>query len=274
MVYDGFRSWRDWGTWNVEGMSWEQVWYKYETQILEELLNNEESLGASTSPIENRYLQEEITAQICLRILERSCITNEAVDKLLLRGKQGETSMGGAVQAGEKTRNVKKRKRRRNAERDIARIAAQLERDMEELLSGSSSSFQYYASDFSAVSKTGLQIIPDSNNATDVPMSVNTRDEASADSVSGWTTQISSMSNWPSSISHDVASLNLASPRGGDMAQLLSPASTPKSKLLRYGNPTLLYSFPPILTLPLPSVPTLPLAQFMAPREKIWQRSD
>lgn len=111
MAYDGFRSWRTWGTWSVEGMSWEQVWNKYETQILEEYMEDH-------SDVDIDDLQEEITAQICLRILERSCITNEAVDKIFL-----ETS---------EIKDVKRR--RHNAERDLAKIKTKLDRDMTEFL--------------------------------------------------------------------------------------------------------------------------------------------
>lgn len=111
MVYDGFRSWRTWGTWSVEGMSWEQVWNKYETQILEEYMEDHAHVDIDD-------LQEEITAQICLRILERSCITNEAVDKMFLE---------------ESENKPRARTCKRNAERDLARIKIKLERDIEEL---------------------------------------------------------------------------------------------------------------------------------------------
>jgi len=154
MVYDGWRSWRDWGTWNMEGMSWEQIWFKYETQILEEYMMEEEEglftqfgdeeglkldVMSGASPQDRivglggmtaNELQEEITAQICLRILEKSCTTNASIDKMLLQDLKESPEF--------KTRNRGKRKkrilRRRNAERDIAKIASKLERDMEELL--------------------------------------------------------------------------------------------------------------------------------------------
>lgn len=113
MVYDGFRSWRTWGTWSVEGMSWEQVWNKYETQILEEYMEDH-------SHVDLDDLHEEITAQICLRILERSCITNEAVDNMFL------------VESSGKEKDAKRR--RANAERDLAKIKTKLDRDMVELL--------------------------------------------------------------------------------------------------------------------------------------------
>lgn len=113
MVYDGFRSWRTCGTWSVQGMSWEQVWNKYETQILEEYMEDH-------SHVDIDDLQEEITAQICLRILERSCITNEAIDNMFL------------ADSGRKEKDPKRR--RANAERDLAKIKTKLDRDMVELL--------------------------------------------------------------------------------------------------------------------------------------------
>eukprot|EP00567_Pseudictyota_dubia_P000396 CAMPEP_0197465260 /NCGR_PEP_ID=MMETSP1175-20131217/64447_1 /TAXON_ID=1003142 /ORGANISM="Triceratium dubium, Strain CCMP147" /LENGTH=632 /DNA_ID=CAMNT_0043001267 /DNA_START=1094 /DNA_END=2992 /DNA_ORIENTATION=- len=72
MAYDGFRSWRDHGRFNPEGMTWDQVWDKYERQITEELGEEEEDDA------------DEVTRQICLRILERSCRTNPKVDKIFL----------------------------------------------------------------------------------------------------------------------------------------------------------------------------------------------
>mmetsp|Transcript_3814 Transcript_3814/g.5194 ORF Transcript_3814/g.5194 Transcript_3814/m.5194 type:complete len:560 (+) Transcript_3814:148-1827(+) len=124
MVYDGFRSWRDWGTWNVEGLSWEQIWHKYETQVLDEFCFDYDKNDVEQ---ENAF-QEEVTALICLRILERSCMSNEAVDKLILEGKFNEKN----------SRQLRKYKRKRlnrmKAERDIAHIKETLEQDMHDLL--------------------------------------------------------------------------------------------------------------------------------------------
>jgi len=111
MLYDGFRSWRDWGTWSVEGMSWEQVWYKYEIQVLDEMGDD--------------VTEEEVTGQICLRILERSCITNERINRLLL----GQEDMKNA-----KEETTKKNGKRRNADRYLEMIASKLEMDMQELM--------------------------------------------------------------------------------------------------------------------------------------------
>ena len=130
MIYDGYRSWRSWGTWSVEGMSWEQVWNKYETQILEEYMEDNQG------HVNLEELQEEITARICVRILERSCITNEHVDKMFLK-KDGEDASSRTTRANSNTNNgnslSRSQKRRRKAERDLARIKNRLERDVEEL---------------------------------------------------------------------------------------------------------------------------------------------
>eukprot|EP00587_Corethron_hystrix_P008646 CAMPEP_0113312734 /NCGR_PEP_ID=MMETSP0010_2-20120614/9449_1 /TAXON_ID=216773 ORGANISM="Corethron hystrix, Strain 308" /NCGR_SAMPLE_ID=MMETSP0010_2 /ASSEMBLY_ACC=CAM_ASM_000155 /LENGTH=321 /DNA_ID=CAMNT_0000168625 /DNA_START=737 /DNA_END=1702 /DNA_ORIENTATION=- /assembly_acc=CAM_ASM_000155 len=72
-AYDGFRHLRRYGKWSGKGLSWEQLWEKYEAQIKEEV-----------SEIEPSLRQEELTSKVCLRILERSCTTNESIDKLLL----------------------------------------------------------------------------------------------------------------------------------------------------------------------------------------------
>jgi hypothetical protein len=130
MIYDGYRSWRSWGTWSVEGMSWEQVWNKYETQILEEYMEDNQG------HVDLEELQEEITARICVRILERSCITNEHVDKIFLKT-DGEDASSRSTRANSNTNNgnslSRSQKRRRKAERDLARIKNRLERDVEEL---------------------------------------------------------------------------------------------------------------------------------------------
>ncbi len=174
MFYDGFRMWRDWGTWSVEGMSWEQVWDKYETQVLEEMMedcqedridrdwnqirrdryddnndnHDEEDEGCCVIDLNEISVREEITAQICLRILERSCVTNGMVDRLFLEEHDGnnidnDSKSGIALDSTKDNQErsqrngsyrKKRRRRRRNAERDLARIRIRLERDIQELL--------------------------------------------------------------------------------------------------------------------------------------------
>lgn len=82
-----------------------------------------------------RLKQEEaITSQICVRILERSVMTNENVDRLILE-RPNNTTMevrGKMWRKGGIRRRMRIRKM--NAERDMGRIAARLERDMDELM--------------------------------------------------------------------------------------------------------------------------------------------
>jgi len=173
-------------------MSWEQVWDKYETQILEEMMedcqedrrfdlgrhdnddnNDDDDDDDSCCVIDLNEIsvREEITAQICLRILERSCVTNGMVDRLFLEEHDGsnnnnnnndyqdkdsssgktdivlDSSKHNNQHRGERNGPYKKkrRRRRRNAERDLARIRIRLERDIEDLLQ--SNHYQHHHSD-------------------------------------------------------------------------------------------------------------------------------
>jgi hypothetical protein len=77
--FDGYRSFKKHGTFNTNGMSWEQVWTKYEAQIVQEECTQELN-GDSSCRIDEGALVN----RIYLRILERSCVTNAAFDKLFL----------------------------------------------------------------------------------------------------------------------------------------------------------------------------------------------
>lgn len=72
-LYDGFRQWKKYGQFNINGMTYEQVWNKYENLILEELAEDDS------------FEEEDVTAKICLKILEKSCTTNEHIDRLVLK---------------------------------------------------------------------------------------------------------------------------------------------------------------------------------------------
>jgi len=100
MLYDGYRSWRRYGKWNRSGMTWEQIWNKYEDQVLREVeagatrvdgllegggIDGAGNAAASSSSGGSMREDEELTARICLRILERSVVTNEAIDRLFLK---------------------------------------------------------------------------------------------------------------------------------------------------------------------------------------------
>jgi len=67
-LFDGMRQFKKYGKFQPCGMSYDQVWEKYHSQ-----LRTEEDLT-----------EQDVTAKICLKILERSCVTNEGVDKWVL----------------------------------------------------------------------------------------------------------------------------------------------------------------------------------------------
>jgi hypothetical protein len=79
-LYDGFRQWRRYGSFDTHGMSFQQIWEKYSAVILEQ------SEAEDLTP-------EDATAQICLKILERSCATNDFVDNMFLRDEEGKQDL-------------------------------------------------------------------------------------------------------------------------------------------------------------------------------------
>lgn len=133
MCYDGYRSWRSYGKWNPEGMTWEQVWEKYEQQIVDELSDDHDD--------------EELTRQICLRILERSCKTNPTVDKIFLGEDQEHEKKAHALDTGSTdvgTSIKRKDAMKRQRSMDIASISAQLESDIRELLTNGDQNSQLF----------------------------------------------------------------------------------------------------------------------------------
>lgn len=103
-LYDGFRSWRRYGKFNCQGMSYQQVWEKYAAAIGDE--------ADSTA-------SEEVTAaKIGLKIMERACATNPMVDSLVLSEKQLEES---------ESKNVL-------TAQELKSITRQLEQDVQNLL--------------------------------------------------------------------------------------------------------------------------------------------
>jgi len=73
VAYDGFRHLWKYGVWSSKGLTWFELWDKYEAQIKEEV-----------AEIDPSVREEDLTSKVCLRILERSCVTNSGVDCLLL----------------------------------------------------------------------------------------------------------------------------------------------------------------------------------------------
>jgi len=103
MGFDGVRAWKKYNKFQVTGMSYDQVWKKYESEIMQEIEHCTEGLT-----------EEDVTAKICLRILERSCTTNEGVDKLFLRESDA--------------------KAMEEQQQDISNITQQLEKDVRAIL--------------------------------------------------------------------------------------------------------------------------------------------
>jgi hypothetical protein len=160
MLYDGYRQWRRYGKWDNSGMSWEQVWNKYEDQVLSEVMEEmmmtgvdddamdddddddeeEEELASATASLfskGNDLDDEELTARICLRILERSVATNEMVDRLFRMSSDYEnTSEEEEVSPGTKLRRRRERQRRRKNRilKDLQAIEKKFDDDIQELL--------------------------------------------------------------------------------------------------------------------------------------------
>eukprot|EP00565_Helicotheca_tamesis_P005792 CAMPEP_0185727832 /NCGR_PEP_ID=MMETSP1171-20130828/3405_1 /TAXON_ID=374046 /ORGANISM="Helicotheca tamensis, Strain CCMP826" /LENGTH=485 /DNA_ID=CAMNT_0028396469 /DNA_START=136 /DNA_END=1590 /DNA_ORIENTATION=+ len=121
MAYDGYRQWKNYGKFNVEGMSWDQIWQKYERQVVNEQAQRKEDEDVTERRKQARALEEDITEQVCLKILERSCISNDAVDRLILGHSRDEVV-------------VDKEAADRKRAKDFATITAKIQQDIDELL--------------------------------------------------------------------------------------------------------------------------------------------
>ena len=107
-LFDQYRSLRDKGRLVKPGtsssMSWEEIWAKYESQIINEQRERGKELD-----------EDELMMQTYMRILEKSCSTNQAVDNLFLKDEGGDNGIDG----GDIT---------------LASIASQLEKDVRAIL--------------------------------------------------------------------------------------------------------------------------------------------
>jgi hypothetical protein len=99
-LYDGLRQFQRYGKFQCHGMTYDQVWEKYHKVIMDDPENH----------IYDDLTEQDVTAKICLKILERSCSTNENIDRWVLR-------------ADDKARRD-----------DLTRIADTLEMDVRRLL--------------------------------------------------------------------------------------------------------------------------------------------
>lgn len=110
-TFDIVRQWRAYGKIQPNGMTYPQVFDKYLEQVLDE--------GGGDSST-----HEDMTAKICLKILEKSCQTNQRIDKWFLREEGGdERSIAMKEQAA-----------------DLSSVTEQLEKDVHELLKCTASS--------------------------------------------------------------------------------------------------------------------------------------
>ena len=151
MLYDGYRSWRRYGKWNRSGMTWEQIWNQYEDQVLREvqagakvdgLLEGGGRVDDAADAIANNgdslREDEELTARICLRILERSVVTNEAIDRLFLKSiavedvsKVGSISSSSTATDGTRGDEKRKRQRRQQQQQRRRKLVRQLRRKLQ-----------------------------------------------------------------------------------------------------------------------------------------------
>jgi hypothetical protein len=98
-LYDGFRAWRKYGKFQMQGMSYAQVWEKYS-----------EVIGGSIS---DNTTEEVISAKIGLKILERACASNPMVDGFVLNDRKHSKGL---------------------TPRELEQITEQLEMDVRQLL--------------------------------------------------------------------------------------------------------------------------------------------
>lgn len=75
-LFDGFRTLKKYGRFQIRGMSYQQLWEKYQKAVVEDF-----HLESYEDPTDN----ELAVRQICLKILESSCRTNKNVDRWILR---------------------------------------------------------------------------------------------------------------------------------------------------------------------------------------------
>jgi hypothetical protein len=112
-MFDGYRQWRKYGSFDCTGMTYDQVWNKYAALIGQETtdVKDDDEGDANAS----------VTAKICLKILERSCQSNEMIDRLVLKQQQ---------KKGDKA----SRQQRQRDLQQLRHVSEQLERDIHLLL--------------------------------------------------------------------------------------------------------------------------------------------
>jgi len=83
-VFDQYRNLRDKRSFGSSSMTWEEIYQKYEAQIVRE----ERAKVFQQGEKKKIKRDEQFTMRIYIRILERSCETNQAFDSLFLKDKE------------------------------------------------------------------------------------------------------------------------------------------------------------------------------------------
>jgi len=128
-LYDGFRTLKRYGRFQPVGMSYEQVWDKYQKVVLEKLQNDrvdDEDSDFNNNGDDDFIDTDSAIRHICMKILESSCRTNEAVDRWVLASKEDAAA--------------------RDQREDLMRIAQTLEEDVKKLLQSSPSQKKRHSS--------------------------------------------------------------------------------------------------------------------------------
>ena len=98
-------------------MTWDDVWEKYEKQIMDE-----ERVRYEDNPNNAIMNEEELMMQIYMRILEKSCATNEAFDGIFLKDGNGRNNDNNNNEEEEEDDD------------ELSRISSQLEADIQSIL--------------------------------------------------------------------------------------------------------------------------------------------
>ncbi len=126
-AFDGYRQWRKYGRFDSNGMSYDQVWNKYAAMIQQEKSLKPRPVSdsmQSDQDVADAQVDDSTTAKICLKILERSCHSNEMIDRLVLKHQK----------SGKFNNDISSRRQRRQDLQELRQVSEQLERDVKLLL--------------------------------------------------------------------------------------------------------------------------------------------
>jgi len=129
-LFDGFRQFRKYGKFQMDGDTYEQLWIRYyherDDDDDDDDEDDDDDNNEVVDDVDDAVTEEEIIMRTCQKILEKSCTTNEAIDRFFLK-KYDETKG-----------RQRWRRRRRNVDRYnnllLKRITKTLERDVRKLL--------------------------------------------------------------------------------------------------------------------------------------------